>query len=88
MEYQDYLRSPQWAAIRRAVWQRCGGVCEHCGQEPMQQVHHKTYARLFKEHLTDLEGLCEMCHEFRHGLWADPTRPPSIADLERLLREV
>src|SRR5258708_7663004 len=34
----------------------------------MAHVHHRTYSRLFNELPTDLEGLCEYCHEQQHGL--------------------
>jgi 5-methylcytosine-specific restriction endonuclease McrA len=66
--YEAYLRSDGWRDLRRRVWRRCGGVCERCGREPMEHVHHLTYERVFDEHLDDLEGVCSWCHLCRHGL--------------------
>lgn len=67
-QYRAYLRTDEWRDLRRRVWRRCGGVCERCGQEPMEEVHHVTYERVFHEDLADLEGLCSWCHLCRHGL--------------------
>jgi hypothetical protein len=30
-------------------------------------VHHNTYERKYAELLTDLEAVCQMCHDFAHG---------------------
>lgn len=46
-----------------------GPYCETCGSGTQNiNVHHKTYARLGKELAEDLEILCQMCHEIRHGI--------------------
>lgn len=65
--YQQYLCSREWGLLREQVRQRCGGVCERCKSAPMSHVHHLTYIRKYAEHLEDLRGLCEPCHEFTHG---------------------
>ena len=71
--YQQYLCSREWGLLREQVRQRCGGICERCHDGPMQNVHHLTYARKYHEHLVDLQGLCEPCHQFTHGrLKEDP----------------
>ncbi len=88
MDYYEYLQSPEWRELRRAVWRRCGGVCERCRQEPMQHTHHLTYERLFHERLTDLKGLCEFCHGALHGLGFDPMKPMTWAELEREIRRM
>ena len=31
IEYEKYLRSPQWKAFRAEVLKRCAGKCERCG---------------------------------------------------------
>lgn len=42
--------------------------CERCRLYASQlHVHHKTYVRLGKEHWSDLEVLCEYCHQEHHG---------------------
>jgi 5-methylcytosine-specific restriction endonuclease McrA len=53
----------------------------------MDHVHHLTYARLFNEALTDLQGLCEPCHRFVHGLRRrDPKDQPT--NRERVLQAI
>lgn len=66
-KYAAYLCSREWAVKRRAVEQRCGGVCERCHLNDMECVHHLTYARKYHEHLQDLAGWCNDCHSFVHG---------------------
>lgn len=61
--YDAYLSSPLWQATRRQVLERAGGRCEHCDAATRLDVHHKTYARLDHERLTDLVALCRDCHE-------------------------
>jgi hypothetical protein len=61
-----YYCSPEWEALRLQVIQRNGGVCEMCYAELIYAVHHLTYARLYKEDPTDLQGLCERCHQSTH----------------------
>lgn len=63
--YQRYLCSPEWNALRNAVLDRSCGRCEKCGREA-RQVHHLTYIRKYHEHLSDLQALCEQCHEAIH----------------------
>lgn len=66
-KYKAYLCSREWAVLRNAVRERCGGKCERCGRNPMDCVHHLTYARKYEERLEDLAGWCNACHEFTHG---------------------
>jgi 5-methylcytosine-specific restriction endonuclease McrA len=66
--YQQYLQSPEWRELRRQVWRRCSGVCERCGENPMDHVHHLSYERVFQEELDDLQGVCGWCHLCSHGL--------------------
>jgi 5-methylcytosine-specific restriction endonuclease McrA len=67
MEYDEYLRSPEWREKADAVMERERSLCQRCG-DPAREVHHKTYERIFCEPLTDLEALCVRCHELAHGL--------------------
>lgn len=66
-KYAAYLCSREWAVKRRAVAARCGEMCERCGLNDMECVHHLTYARKYREHLDDLAGWCNQCHDFVHG---------------------
>lgn len=65
-KYLAYLDSPKWQRKRRAVHERSGGICERCHRNPVDDVHHRTYARLYRERMKDLQGLCRDCHEFVH----------------------
>lgn len=67
-KYQAYLCSRECGELRAAVHERAGGKCERCGWLPIQNVHHLTYSRKYREELTDLQGVCRQCHEFNHGL--------------------
>lgn len=66
-KYKAYLCSREWALLRNAVRERCGGKCERCKVNDMECVHHLTYARKYKERIDDLAGWCNACHEFTHG---------------------
>lgn len=66
-EYQKYLCSREWAVRKRAVHERAGGICERCRLNPIDFVHHLTYANIYNEPLTDLEGWCRSCHDFIHA---------------------
>jgi 5-methylcytosine-specific restriction endonuclease McrA len=73
--YHRYLMSKRWAAKRQKVMARCRWICERCHHAGATEVHHKTYARVYRERLTDLLGLCRPCHQFVHGLQAsDPVK--------------
>ena len=62
--YSAYLKSAQWKNIRRLLIQQSNGVCARCGHgSPELEIHHKTYERLGKERMTDLEVLCRTCHK-------------------------
>ena len=45
-----------------------GGKCADCGGVTSTlDVHHKTYRHLGRERMSDLVGLCRVCHEALHG---------------------
>lgn len=69
MPYAEYLKSPEWTAIRTEVLQRDGHACSQCGSSISLQVHHTTYLyRRGEEPLSALETLCRVCHRSRHDL--------------------
>jgi len=62
---------------RRAVMQRCKGVCEGCGERSHITLHHLHYDSVGCELPGDLEALCWPCHQQRHRdlngeYWRDP----------------
>jgi hypothetical protein len=66
-ERHEYYASREWGLKRKAVRQRSGGLCERCKQHPATAVHHLTYIRLGHELLTDLQHVCDGCHDFLGG---------------------
>ncbi len=66
MPYPEYLKTPEWAAIRTMVLERDGNKCTECGSTSSLQAHHKTYARRGHEKRKDLTTLCRPCHEKHH----------------------
>ena len=73
-ERKLFRRSKKWQAYRKAVYARCGGICEYCCCRDMKAVHHRIDKRLgpdlFSDYenpiLVDLMGVCEDCHNFIH----------------------
>ncbi len=65
-KYQNYLSSDEWRAKRNLVFMREDGICQGCSSEPIEHVHHTTYAHLYDELLFELVGLCENCHRKAH----------------------
>jgi 5-methylcytosine-specific restriction endonuclease McrA len=52
---------------RRQVWERAGGVCEHCHAAACEQVHHIAGRGGPDPHALDnLVGLCAGCHGRAH----------------------
>lgn len=77
--YDEYLRSTHWQRTRILRLMRANLdntfnaiQCDHPDCElwfplGMVEVHHKTYERLHRERMEDLEVLCGSCHGVRHG---------------------
>jgi 5-methylcytosine-specific restriction endonuclease McrA len=64
--YAEYIRSPEWAKVKTRKFKQVGHRCEKCAKHTGLQVHHKTYDRLGRERLSDLQVLCSGCHEREH----------------------
>ncbi len=64
--YQDYLNSNYWKDLkekyRRSNFPKCCLAC----QKKEFILHHRSYARIGREYLTDLIPLCRDCHEIIH----------------------
>ena len=65
MEYEDYLRTVWWKALRMQV-RKERGRCARCGSAKRLEVHHLNYTRLGREPREDLEVLCRTCHGDHH----------------------
>ena len=86
-KYQSYLCSREWALLRNAVRERCGGKCERCGVNDMECVHHLTYANKYMERTEDLAGWCNACHEFTHGKSDHDPKPSQRQTWVELVRD-
>lgn len=64
--YNAYLETPEWKRRAQLVRNRCDGVCEGCGEGPVDEVHHLTYEHVCEEFLFELVGLCHACHQRAH----------------------
>jgi 5-methylcytosine-specific restriction endonuclease McrA len=72
--YLDYLKSPEWASTKRRAFAKHGYRCARCEATSKLHVHHKTYKRLGRERLSDLEILCSDCHEKQHKITREVIR--------------
>lgn len=63
--YRNYLRGKKWKKKRKAVMRRAGYTCRCCGGRATE-VHHRTYKRIFREKVSDLEAVCRQCHKHKH----------------------
>ena len=64
-KYAAYLLTPHWQRFRMAVFVLAGGQCCRCGGVA-DHVHHRTYQRVGRERLEDVEPLCAECHKSEH----------------------
>ena len=69
IEYQSYLRTPEWVTLRERVKQR-DKICQGCLAAPIEDVHHLTYEHVQNEFAFELVGLCRKCHARLHGVAA------------------
>ncbi len=77
-QYQKYLKSDDFKALRDRVFDRDGNRCVCCGRSiedgAILNCHHRSYAHLFHEGentedyvaLSDLTTLCATCHRAIH----------------------
>jgi 5-methylcytosine-specific restriction endonuclease McrA len=68
--YEAYIRSQEWRDKAEALKTEAG-ECAMCGSGVNLEVHHRTYARLGREHPLDLIVLCRPCHARYHGIFDD-----------------
>ncbi len=67
INYEDYMRSQEWDARRKAAIIAAGCRCQICNAGNRRlDVHHRTYVRLGNELPQDLVALCRQCHKLFH----------------------
>lgn len=69
MDYEDYLLSPEWDAIRSRKLEKAGYTCERC-KKPAAWLdcHHLRYPQRGTETNKDLQAVCRACHKKIHGI--------------------
>ena len=85
-EYIAYLLSAEWKALRVRIFTERDYRCACCGNQygaSGLRLHHKTYVRLFDEMDTDLEVLCEDCHDGFHGRFGKVAKRAAEAAVKR-----
>lgn len=91
MDYKEYIESDAW---KRKRCEKLGAdatilvKCETCGgffQKHKIHIDHLTYDRFGDELLSDLQPVCESCHEMKHGrqFAGSDTRMAQVASTER-----
>lgn len=65
-DYATYIQSAAWKAKRKQALLYHGNECKVCKSTLELTVHHKTYTRLGREKMKDLEVLCVGCHGDLH----------------------
>lgn len=88
MDYQEYLKSPEWRSKRSWALERAGHRCQVCNCAGELHVHHRTYENLGHEQPGDVLVLCRACHGLYHGKVDVQISPEAIADLIRGTRRV
>lgn len=65
-DYNAYLRSRQWAFLKKLTFYRDFNKCVRCGNQATE-VHHYSYPkRWFDDRLENLVSLCRECHRSKH----------------------
>ena len=67
VDYNKYMKSPEWAKKRKERLELDGYKCQMCGTTEKLEVHHIKYDTLGNENMDDLITLCEHCHTKVHS---------------------
>lgn len=67
VDYHEYLKSPEWRALKNQVVKERGPNCQLCGDKEQIHLHHMSYKRLGKEDKRDLLLVCKSCHAYIHS---------------------
>ena len=66
-QYEEYLKSDHWKALRQAKFQEVGKACQTCpSTTKIIHVHHIRYRELTDCTTADLAVLCKDCHDLLH----------------------
>lgn len=69
MPYKDYLSTPHWIALKKAILGRDGRTCRMCKNSHVEvHVHHLSYENRGNENISEVACLCAECHARMHGL--------------------
>lgn len=71
-EYQAYIASAKWKAIRQGAMVAAGHRCEACNFHGALVVHHRNYERMGSEELSDVRCFCAPCHKLFHATSRGP----------------
>lgn len=63
VEYEEYIKSPEWKRRADEAKKRVGWRCQVCNGEGPLDAHHRTYKNLGHELDIDITVLCRDCHE-------------------------
>lgn len=66
INYDEYIKSPEWYAKRKLVLERDKFLCQRCKVNKAVHVHHITYANIGNEYLYELVSVCWHCHKLIH----------------------
>ena len=64
--YDQYLKTPHWAAVRAYALYRAGYRCQLCNAPEPLDTHHRTYERRGGEEYRDVIAICRKCHSKFH----------------------
>lgn len=75
MDYEDYIHSPEWKALKKKRYDYDSGKCCICHKVAVFPAHHHiTYERLGHEDVvTDIITICNSCHNAFHRTWGKIT---------------
>lgn len=85
-QYYRYLESSHWRELRQQAFIRDGFKCTQCGSGLNLRGHHKRYQKNLEEtKLSEVQTLCNSCHEALHREKAINRRLNRRINLVRLM---
>lgn len=87
MNYDEYMKSPEWRDLRDQCKKNAKDKCEFCGSKAYT-AHHVEYPKDFAEdEIGNLVAICKKCHRLAHGIRGVEIDSLSISDLRTLFNE-
>lgn len=65
-DYDRFLTTPEWFAMRERVMKRANHWCEACLEQTAKEVHHLSYSYGFLPPAYFLVAVCQNCHSRIH----------------------